>query len=93
MFDAPRQLGRFDLTLQHVVVRLIRGERADGMKLGELFATRVGKPDAANLACVKQLLHRGGGLRQRRLRVGSVEIEEVDPVGVQTGQAFVALPE
>ena len=46
---------------------------------------------AANLAGVEQSLHCRRRLRQRRLRIGCVQIEEVDPIGVQPNEAFVAL--
>jgi hypothetical protein len=72
-------------------MRLVGGQRADGGELGQLLRRDVGDADRAGLALLEQFTQRTGRLFEREARVGGVQIEQVDMVGFQPLQAFVAL--
>lgn len=84
-----------DRTLQQrpLVLRRHEGDRAglagDVRGFGELPAGEVGVPDVADLALGDQLGERGQGLGHRGGRVGAVQLEEVDVVGVEAAQGLL----
>lgn len=88
LFQAPGNDFLFDVALQHVVAQLYGGEGADFVKALEVFEFQVGGTDGSDLSGGFGVGERLGGVFNRGVWVGAVEVVQVDVIGVETGEAF-----
>jgi hypothetical protein len=72
------------------VAVLHRGDRHQGARLVELHRRDVAQTDVAGLALAAELGERADRVGERHLRVGPVQLVEVDPVQPQPPQARLA---
>ena len=90
---APRQDLGLDLAPQHAVGRLQRRDRADRLRALELRQAEVADAGVAHLAGVDQLADGRPAFLDLLVRLGPVDLVEIDRVDLQAAQAGVALGE
>src|SRR5262245_4535838 len=65
------------------------GNRLNRMSAADRFHARFGQAEVLHLAFANQVLHRVRDLLHRHLRVDTVLIEEIDPVGLKPPERLV----
>ena len=80
---------RLDVTSEEVVRRLQRLHLQRAAEFIHLRGVEVGHPDVADLSGRHEIGQCAGGRREGRLRVGPVDLVEVDVVRVECFQALV----
>jgi hypothetical protein len=59
------------------------------MRLAELLSREVGAADLAHLAGLRELIQPPERVRDRYLRIGLMEVGEIDALGLQPAQAVL----
>jgi hypothetical protein len=84
-----RQHVAFDFALEHVVGRLIGGERCHRAEPVHLRRQKIADADGADFAGYEQILHRAGALFHRHVRIGPMHLIKIDDIGLQPAQRIV----
>ena len=83
-----------DLAAEDVVGRLERVDPTVALEVGRLVRAEIGDPHVARLALGDELLERGGRLLEWGVRVGPVDLVEIDVVGAELPEALLdSLPQ
>ena len=90
LLAAPGQHVTFDAAVEHVEGGLKGRNRTDGGKLAKLVQRQVRNAYRSRLALPAQFGKRCGTFGQRRVRVGRVQVKQIDVIGSEPPQAFFA---
>ena len=91
LFAAPGDRALLDVALQHVVWQLHRRNRTHGVEGPQLLERAVRGADRACFARFHQFAKRPGRFFDRHVFVRRVEIQQLDAIGAQPTETFVAL--